>query len=56
MKLGMNYPSGQIAWGEWMGFRHVYAVLAAVHANLGEDRYRICPLLREIAVSGKFWG
>jgi len=56
MKLGMNYPSGPIEWGERIGFKQVYAVLDALHTDLGEERYRICPLLKEIAVTGKFWG
>ena len=56
MRLGMNYPSGPIEWGERIGFKHVYAVLDALHTDLGEERYRICPLLKEIAITGKFWG
>ena len=56
MRLGMNYPSGPIEWGERIGFNQVYAVLKALHADLGEERYRICPLLKEIAATGKFWG
>ena len=56
MKLGMNFPSGPLEWGEKIGFKQVYAVLDALHVDLGEERYRICPLLKEIAVTGKFWG
>jgi 3-hydroxybutyryl-CoA dehydrogenase len=56
MRLGMNYPSGPIEWGERIGFKQVYAVLDALHTDLGEERYRICPLLKEIAITGKFWG
>ena len=56
MRLGMNFPSGPIEWGERIGFKQVYAVLDALHTDLGEERYRICPLLKEIAATGKFWG
>ncbi len=56
MRIGMNYPSGPIEWGEKIGFNQVYAVLNALHNDLGEERYRICPLLKEIAATGKFWG
>ena len=56
MRLGMNYPSGPIEWGDRIGFQQVTAVLGALHADLGEERYRICPLLKEIAATGKFWG
>jgi len=55
MRLGINYPSGPIEWGERIGFKQVYAVLDALHTDLGEERYRICPLLKEIAAAGKFW-
>ena len=56
MKLGTNYPLGPIEWGEKIGFNQVYAVVAALFADLGEERYRVCPLLKELATTGKFWG
>ena len=55
MKLGMNYPSGPIEWGEKIGFVQVCAVMEALHRDLGEERYRLCPLLKQLAVTGKFW-
>ncbi len=55
MKLGMNYPSGPIEWGEKIGFVQVCAVLEALHRDLGEERYRLCPLLKQLATTGKFW-
>ena len=56
MKLGTNYPMGPIEWGEKIGFNQVNAVIAALFADLGEERYRVCPLLKELATTGKFWG
>lgn len=56
MKLAVNYPLGPLEWGEKIGFAQVYAVLDALHRDLGEERYRICPLLKAIAATGKFWG
>jgi len=56
MKIGAGYPLGPLEWGERIGFAQVVATLSAIHAYLGEERYRICPLLREIATTGKFWG
>lgn len=50
MKLGTNYPSGPIEWGEKIGLRHVVAVLTALHGDLQDDRYRIAPLLRQMAI------
>ena len=56
MKLGTNYPLGPIEWGEKIGFNQVYAIIAALFADLGEERYRACPLLKDLATTGKFWG
>lgn len=56
MKLGTNYPFGPFEWGEKIGLKNVLATLEALHANLGEDRYRVAPLLREMAHSGIWWG
>jgi len=49
MKLGANYPSGPIEWAEKIGVRQVYAVLAALQGDLHEDRYRVAPLLKQLA-------
>jgi 3-hydroxybutyryl-CoA dehydrogenase len=55
MKLGTNYPHGPLAWGEQIGFKHVYHVLSALQNDLGEDRYRVSPLLRQLALTGEWW-
>ncbi len=55
MKLGTNYPLGPIEWGEKIGFDHVHAVLNALFNDMHEERYRTCPLLKQLAVTGKFW-
>ena len=51
MKLGTNYPLGPIEWGEKIGMQHIHTVLQSLHDDLGEDRYRIAPLLKQIATS-----
>ena len=56
MRLGMNFPAGPVEMGERIGFDQVAAVMEALHRDLGEERYRLCPLLKEIALTGKFWG
>ena len=56
MRLGTNYPAGPIEWGEKIGFNQVYAVVTALQNDLREERYRVCPLLKQIGTTGKFWG
>lgn len=55
MKLGTNYPHGPIEWGETIGFRNVVAVLDALYHHHHEERYRVAPLLRQLAIAGTFW-
>ena len=55
MQLGMNFPFGPLEWGEKVGFNQVRGVLEALSQDLAEERYRICPLLKEIAAVGVFW-
>jgi 3-hydroxybutyryl-CoA dehydrogenase len=52
MQLGTNYPLGPLAWGQSWGPAAVLAVLDALHAWYGEDRYRASALLRRIAAGG----
>ncbi|MCX6142907.1 MAG: 3-hydroxyacyl-CoA dehydrogenase family protein [Ignavibacteriales bacterium] len=55
MRVGANFPLGPIEWADRLGMQHVYAVLSALHRDLGEERYRISPLLRQMALSGTWW-
>jgi len=49
IQLGLNFPFGPIAWGKQLGFRRVVAVLEHLYTEYGEDRYRVCPVLRRWA-------
>ena len=49
MKLGTNYPHGPIEWSKRIGLKNVVDVLDAVYKHSGNERYRICELLREEA-------
>ena len=51
MKLGTNYPLGPLEWAERIGIAHVHAVVAGLYRDLGEERYRIAPLLQR-AIAG----
>ena len=47
MKLGTNYPYGPFEWAKKIGLRNVYEVLSAVYEDTKDERYKICPLLKE---------
>lgn len=49
MKLGTNYPFGPFEWGQKIGIVNVYDLLSAVHAATQDERYLICPLLKQEA-------
>jgi 3-hydroxybutyryl-CoA dehydrogenase len=49
MRLGTNYPSGPLEWGERIGLPHIVGTLDALHALVPDGRYRVVPLLRSLA-------
>jgi 3-hydroxybutyryl-CoA dehydrogenase len=51
LKLGVNFPYGPFEWAEQIGLKQVYAVLLALHSDLQEERYRIAPLLKQMAIT-----
>ena len=53
MRLGTNYPSGPLEWGERIGLSHVVHILDALHAAEPDGRYRVVPLLRSMAERGE---
>ncbi|PTL56324.1 3-hydroxyacyl-CoA dehydrogenase NAD-binding domain-containing protein [Paraconexibacter algicola] len=53
MELGVNHPRGPLAWGDHIGLDHVLGVIAGLHAETGEERYRPAPLLRRLVLEGR---
>ena len=49
MRLGANYPSGPLEWGERIGLARVVRTLDGLHAAVPDGRYRVVPLLRSLA-------
>ncbi len=47
MNLGTAYPFGPFEWANKIGIKDVYETLKAIHDSTQDDRYRICPLLKE---------
>ena len=53
LKLGVNFPFGPFDWAEQIGFKQVYSLLSALHADLQEERYRVSPFLKQLAMTRK---
>lgn len=47
MKLGTNYPGGPFEWLEKIGIITVYELLEAIYEDTKDERYKICPLLKQ---------
>ena len=52
MRLGTRYPRGPLEWMAILGAGRVAAILDALAADQGEDRYRVPPLLRRRVETG----
>ena len=53
--LGAGFPRGPLEWAGEIGFPQIVAVLQAMQSDMQEERYRVCPLLKQLALGGQWW-
>ncbi len=52
MKLGMAHPMGPLYLADLIGLDVILFVMEVLHKDLGEDKYRPCPLLQRMVDAG----
>jgi len=53
MKLGMAHPMGPLQLADFIGLDVCLSIMEVLHRGLGDDKYRPCPLLRQMVAAGK---
>jgi 3-hydroxybutyryl-CoA dehydrogenase len=52
VRLGLNHPMGPLELADLIGLDTCLAIANVLHSDLGDDKYRPCPLLRQYVAAG----
>lgn len=52
MKLGMHHPMGPLRLADLVGLDVALSICEILHRDLNDDKYRPCPLLKEMVANG----
>ena len=52
MRLGANHPMGPCQLADFAGLDTVLAVMTEMYSNIGDTKYRPCPLLKKMVAAG----
>jgi 3-hydroxybutyryl-CoA dehydrogenase len=53
MKLGCNHPMGPLRLADFIGLDTCVFIMNVLADGLNNDRYRACPLLKQLVAAGR---